>query len=1415
MKSERARSHFLVLLMVMSTTVALVGPAMTATASNETTSGTITGTETWSGSHHLTGDVTVAAGAKLIINPGTDINFPNGTSLDVRGNLCAGVASCGASSNAGPNSPITLTWMDPTISNATGECYGIGTGNNRIWIRDSSCGEGVILRDSMDLSQSGMRYMNFNGAWGIPFYVQLEYEYRYGALILDGASPTLRGISFQDINTTSVLATNLAQPTFIGGEYVAGNDDESGVTGQAVQVYGGGTPISPMVFEGASFEATNKGCGNRDGGRSAIWASQTFIRIDNSAVTGGDFGFSIRNSAGMVTNSTINVNCNGIDINSLKAIGSTEYNVEIANNIINTGEKTPITVYAGADAYIHNNDLEGAADGSGIAVYSAKAQIHNNEIGPIGGWNGLWLLGSYDVVAENNTIIDTAREPVLAGEYGTQAPAPTTARLYLANNTIGTTGQGACSSTRWWDGPFTCPAIMVHRTGATIVDNTINAGGTADGIRSTGGLLDVRRNTFNVQGTGAILQNYDSGFAGTQQYGTLAFFTNNAWNGVGVTYNVSKSSVTVQSEYIPSPPPGEYPVILSWSDQEAWYQNGWQNGVVPHEVRACPSCDDYTPFNFPLALNMDNNSTVFTFSNLSNLDLSKVNILTQPTHYAVQVQRAELVRFQTLVNGQRVVNANVLIEDAHGNDLYSLETDSEGYTPWFSLASNFHLDFRGLAGGDNPDGFADDEYEDSCSDGEDNDGDLLMDTDDPDCDHASGTRELSLYRYTAYRFGYGLDSGEFTLTDTTYQDTLFLENAPPSVSVIQQDGHSYRRIVNLTGAAHDGTWAGIYETDELAQWDQRGYVHAVEIKDPFTSDWAAAGVATDASGAAPGYVSRNNHPYSNWYYNYDMSGRQEGDYTFEFRAFDGLEYSPIITRLIKVNTEAPSVSVSSPSSLSTHADGSVTFEGTAHDPYGCPFDCGTDIDQIYFQIEGPNYQVVTSTEGGTDWSWTWDFSGLPRELATYTFTIWASDSDFCKGEVDECEPVVLELEIDNQNSRPFVQLTSPQSGQIYEVGENTIISGVARDNDGDVTRVDVEILDVANGYINIYTGVVTDIASNGYWELEWNSKVMDHNSQYVIKARSYDGYEFSDWMEVQVVADNPPDADNHRPTFDSTGWAGEVDLYCETETTSQNPCTKSVIDLLQFFDDEDGTNGLILSVYDDPARSSDDEFGLVITIGADGVAEYDPKSMGFYDEDIDTWSLSNVIFVATDPHGSKEISTPVSFNVIPIEFYVGEPDQTTAGKNEIILFSGIGLPGKTVRVTLGGTQINSTVVSDDSTWTLGIPGSMLTNTISPVFMISGSDPIEGAAISPPSEEGGIGAMTVIIIVVVLLAGIGAVLFYSGVISFEMDEDDGESSTEQAESETQSSGGLVRSEDHPGWLWDPAKEEWVPDPDHID
>ena len=103
----RTRSTFLIFLMFSSVLISLVSPASLVSASNETSSGTITGTEIWSGVHQLTGDVTIASGAQLIINPGTSISASNGTHIDVRGSICIGEVSCGASSNANPNQKIT------------------------------------------------------------------------------------------------------------------------------------------------------------------------------------------------------------------------------------------------------------------------------------------------------------------------------------------------------------------------------------------------------------------------------------------------------------------------------------------------------------------------------------------------------------------------------------------------------------------------------------------------------------------------------------------------------------------------------------------------------------------------------------------------------------------------------------------------------------------------------------------------------------------------------------------------------------------------------------------------------------------------------------------------------------------------------------------------------------------------------------------------------------------------------------------------------------------------------------------------------------------------------------------------------------------------------------------------------------
>ena len=130
-------------------------------------------------------------------------------------------------------------------------------------------------------------------------------------MVIDGAAPTLTQMSFSNINTSSVLTTNLAQPIFVDGTYIAGNDQKSGVGGSAVQIYGSGTQVTPLVMNSPLFVGTDNGCGNNDGGRPTLWAQETFIEINDATVNTGDYGFAFVSSSGSLTNSDINVNCNG------------------------------------------------------------------------------------------------------------------------------------------------------------------------------------------------------------------------------------------------------------------------------------------------------------------------------------------------------------------------------------------------------------------------------------------------------------------------------------------------------------------------------------------------------------------------------------------------------------------------------------------------------------------------------------------------------------------------------------------------------------------------------------------------------------------------------------------------------------------------------------------------------------------------------------------------------------------------------------------------------------------------------------------------------------------------------------------------------------------------------------------------
>ena len=1455
-ETHRNKSLLLSFLMLTSVMIGLVGLVPTALATNETSAGTISGTEVWSGSHTLTGDIIVATGANLIVQPGTTVTLPNGTSIDVRGGMCAGDVACGANGMASNSSRITFNWQDPSNASATGSCYGIFNGNH--YNRDPSCNEGILLRSTVDIGATKLNHVSITNAYGMPRWVSEISEVRYGALVAEGASPTMTGLKFEGVNTTSLLILDLARPDIVGGEFTVGDDDTS-LVGSAIQAYGAGSAIQPLSIIAPVFTGTANGCGQNDDGRHVLWVEESFVDIQYAVIGSGDYGIRLDDSAGTVTSSTISTTCNGIDVNSKKTAGNNvAYQLTVADNKITTDEKSPLTAFNFAWVDFNNNAIDGASDGSGIQISKSQVNINGGSIGPIGGWNGVWSIGESDVRVENVTIQDTAKEPIIAGEYhfgdsGWSVPAPSENRMYVANSII-QSGGGECTGQKSWGGDFPCPAVHAFRSSLTLLNNDIDIGGGGDGIRAVGAIIDVRGNTINSTGTGANIKHHNTGYAGDPQFGTLAFFSRNTWSGVGQTYNVTKSSITVQSENIPIPSAAantSNPVNLAWPDVEAAAWTNWETQVL------VPTCSVWPPQHFPLALEMTNNSTVFTYSNLTGLDTSNIYIDTSPIKWAVQIRKAEIVKFRTVVEGIRVGGSTVLIEDSHGEDLYSLTTDSQGWTPEVSLASDFHLDMTGGGpGGINPDRYADDEGENSCSDGIDNDGDLIYDSDDPDCQAGPNSRELSLYYVSAYKFGKGYKKYSLTMTSQTgvLTEIVSLENLAPSLSVSQNDGHSFKRSVNFTGSSHDGQWAGIYASDELARWDQQGVVEQVQVKDPFTSDWLDMKLAVDDS-SSEGEVTYNNHPFSHWYFEYDMSDQPEGDYTFEFRAYDGVTESQIITRTIKLNTEPPIVWVDGPASGANIDDGIVHFTGRASDAYSGIF--GSDIQRIWFEVDGPNnYYNLFDKPGGTAWSADWTVGHLPS--GTYLVKVWASDSAFCTNSPDECAPVELTLEVDNDNAIPVVQLLTPFDLQTITASEDTLLSGVARDTDGTVTKVEIVVKDPQAGFLEMPEGphsLVTDIMANGGWATTWDTTNLVHNYHYIVEVRSFDGFEYSDAASIEIIIDNPPNQDNTRPAFNSTAWPDSVTIFCEETGASQNRCGSGYsIDLTQYFSDVDAGDSLSYYVLDQQDKFEDDYHAEVITIGSSGIANYNPLSMSFYFPDMADWSLEAVVFQVRDSAGSTISSATIDFDVVGVSFtsecaglmvdgnfVAGCP--TEVDKTDILVYSGHGRP--TVNVigeTSAGLRLGSTAVGEDGNWMMEIGANRLEKGDNTIVFEYGNIEQPPNSDSQISVEGGADEGTGVFMWILMAVGALIVLGVFGavfVFFFVEFEDEYESDLMQEEaeevdayawakqgqqqdavapvadavatsSEPVAAAAPAAVSGYPGWKWDAEQNKWIPD-----
>ena len=151
----------LVTLLLMSLMVGMV-TVPTVSANNETKNGIVSGTETWSGTHTMTGNVTVAEGATLIINAGTTINVPAGSYLNVRGALCAGDAACGATQGS-QSSPVRFLWGTPSDWSKTNWCH-IPNAQVPRNNPDAACGGGVVIRDTIDEALTSLNFVHFEKA---------------------------------------------------------------------------------------------------------------------------------------------------------------------------------------------------------------------------------------------------------------------------------------------------------------------------------------------------------------------------------------------------------------------------------------------------------------------------------------------------------------------------------------------------------------------------------------------------------------------------------------------------------------------------------------------------------------------------------------------------------------------------------------------------------------------------------------------------------------------------------------------------------------------------------------------------------------------------------------------------------------------------------------------------------------------------------------------------------------------------------------------------------------------------------------------------------------------------------------------------------------------------------------------------
>ena len=453
----------MIALMFASVMLSMISvPSVSAAGINQTEAGLLNGQETWTGTHTLTDNVTVAPGASLIVNAGTTINIPYGKHIDVMGAICVASRACGAPADGSVGNEVTFSWSIPSEAEylVQGSCLGS---------IDAACGSGIIIRNTIDESKTGLNFVEFENAFGYEYiyYVGNNPQAKYAALVFDGPRTNANGLIFTNTNASNIFLTNLANPTITASTFTLGVDGYSLGKRAAIDALGAGAGISdPMSVSTSTFTGDAEGsCGNSGNGIQMIYVENSYVSFDDITISDNGFGIFMKQSSGKLINSDISINCAAVNTNGFKQTGSIKHTLEINDNVLTTVEGAGITAYDQAIISASRNTISGAEQGSGVAIRSSIADLFDNTIGPIGGFNGIWIYGSSDVTAIGNNISNTGKEAVVHGEYhyqdsGWPSIQPSESRLFMENNVIDN-NSGTCNSAKMYGGDFQCPAIHI------------------------------------------------------------------------------------------------------------------------------------------------------------------------------------------------------------------------------------------------------------------------------------------------------------------------------------------------------------------------------------------------------------------------------------------------------------------------------------------------------------------------------------------------------------------------------------------------------------------------------------------------------------------------------------------------------------------------------------------------------------------------------------------------------------------------------------------------------------------------------------------------------------------------------------------------------------------------------------------